>query len=201
MLNSVLPLVTTTAPPPPPPPTGPFGVLFPSGHGIDCHTDVDYTNLSSCYSDGFNGFDKSKTYSKSNNICHGTGEVDGRSTRIGDYCTLAALPDCSVVWGIFDSYDNASRRLFWAAAVRFPAERTAKVWEWPCRRHLDYLVRSQQRSGWLGQQLLSSPSGGRRTRVERTKGSLCHEGELVDRPVDIVHPRHTGSRNMSRYCE
>ena len=107
MLNSVLPLVTTTAPPPPPLPTGPFRVLSPSGHGIDCHTDVDYTNLSSCYSDGFNGFDKSKTYNKSDNICHGTGEVDDRSTRIGDYCILAALPDCSVVWGAFDSYNNA----------------------------------------------------------------------------------------------
>jgi hypothetical protein len=114
LLNSVLPLVATTAPPPPrstttspPLPTGPFGILIPSGHGIDCHTDVDYTDLSSCYSDGFNGFDKSKTYSNKNNTCYGTGEVDGRNTLIGGYCTLAALPDCSVVWGIADRYDDS----------------------------------------------------------------------------------------------
>jgi hypothetical protein len=121
LLNSVLPLVTTTAPPPPPPtatspppptatspppPTSPFGVLIPSGHGIDCHTDVDYTDLSSCYNDEFNGFDKSKTYSNSN-ICYGTGEVDDQGTRIGGYCTLAAPPDCSVMWGIADSDDDA----------------------------------------------------------------------------------------------
>ena len=126
LLNSVLPLLTTTAlppppptttttitttttvAPPPPPPTGPFSVLVLSGHGIDCHTDVDYTDLSSCYSDGFNSFDKSKTYSNNDNICYGTGEVDDQGTRIGGYCTLAALADCSVVWGIADSGDSAS---------------------------------------------------------------------------------------------
>jgi len=66
---------------------------------------VDYTDLSSRYSEGFNGFDKSKTYSNSDNICHGMGEVDGQGTHIGGYCILAALLDCRVVWDIADSDD------------------------------------------------------------------------------------------------
>lgn len=73
---------------------------LPHGRGL--------TDLSSSYSDGFNDFDKSKTYSNNDNICYGTGEVDDQGTRIGGYCTLAALADCSVVWGIADSGDSAS---------------------------------------------------------------------------------------------
>ena len=123
------------------PPTGPFSVLVPSGHGIDCHTDVDYTDLSSCYSDGFNSFDKSKTYSNNDNICYGTGEVDDQDTRIGGYCTLAALADCSVVWGIADSavallmsFRGSSCTISCKARRRRAAR----------RHHLDYLVRSQR---------------------------------------------------------
>lgn len=109
------PASSTTPPPPPPtqtytpPAAGPFSVLVPSGHGVDCHTDADYTDLSQCYAHAFDGFDVGTTYSNNDNICYGTGDVipEPGDPPIGGYCVLASSPGCSLVWGIANSFGSS----------------------------------------------------------------------------------------------
>ena len=101
------PPTTTTTPDPPvytPPAAGPFDVIIPSGHGVDCHTDVDATDLDQCYQHVFDGFDTGTTYSSNDEICFGTGDVVLNGVHIGGYCILAGGPGCSLVWGIADSF-------------------------------------------------------------------------------------------------
>ncbi|KAL2015521.1 hypothetical protein VTK56DRAFT_5338 [Thermocarpiscus australiensis] len=87
-----------------PPPTGAFGVLIPSGGNVDCHTDVDYTDLAPCYASAFNRFDAGTVYSSDENLCFGQGSVVLDGVEIGGYCVLFSTPGCSLVWGIADSF-------------------------------------------------------------------------------------------------
>ena len=109
--------ISTTAPAYTPPPAGAFGVLIPTGGRVDCHTDIDATDLAPCYASAASQFDADTVYTSSDPLCHGQGAVSLDGVPIGGYCTLFSTSGCSLVWGIADSFGTTPRYKFSGADV------------------------------------------------------------------------------------
>ena len=73
--------------------------MTPSGHGIDCHTDVDYTHLSACYNIDLSKINANDIYSTNDNICYDQGSVILDDVSIGNWCQIGYNGACSLVWG------------------------------------------------------------------------------------------------------
>ena len=118
--SSALYTVTVVVPPPPSmtttvavvtPTAPPFGVMIPSGNGIDCHTDVDYTNLNDCADIDVSKINGGTIYSTDDNICYDQGSVDLDGTNIGNWCQIGYSNTCSLVWGQDLAFGISSRTL------------------------------------------------------------------------------------------
>ena len=102
--TSTTTVVVVVTPTPPP-----FGVMTPSGHGIDCHTDVDYVALSDCYSIDLSLIDANTVYSTEDKICYAQGDVIDSEVQIGNWCQIGYNGLCSLVWGQDLSFGNSAR--------------------------------------------------------------------------------------------
>jgi hypothetical protein len=101
--TTVVVVVTPTAPP--------FGVMTPSGNGIDCHTDVDYTDLNDCADIDVSQINGETIYSTDDNICYDQGSVEIDGTSIGNWCQIGYSDTCSLVWGQDLAFGDSSRTL------------------------------------------------------------------------------------------
>jgi hypothetical protein len=118
--SSALHTTTVVVPPPPTttttvvvvtPTAPPFGVMIPSGNGIDCHTDVDYTDLNDCADIDVSKINGGTTYSTDDNICDDQGSVEIDDTSIGNWCQIGYSNTCSLVWGQDLAFGISSRTL------------------------------------------------------------------------------------------
>jgi hypothetical protein len=101
--TTVVVVVTQTPPP--------FGVITPSGHGIDCHTDVDYTDLSACYNIDLSLIKPDTVYTTNDEICYDKGSVDLDGVSIGNWCQIGYNDVCSLVWGQSPAVGISARTL------------------------------------------------------------------------------------------